>query len=368
MPGRVLIVGSGFFGAVCARELTDAGVTCLVVERRPHVGGNCFTRFDGEAACHEHVYGPHIFHTDSEVIWKYVNRFAVFNHFVNRPRVCYRGRMFSFPINLLTLHQLFGVNTPEEAERELERRRVSGLDTSSVEGWCLATVGRELYELFIEGYTAKQWQRPPAQLPAAIVRRVPVRLTFDDNYYTDRYQGIPIGGYTALFDRLLAGVRCETNVDFLCARDEWLRAFDTVIYSGPIDAFFAYEHGPLEYRALRFERELLRVRDHQGNAIVNYTDAQVPFTRVIEHKHFDLNVSGDSTLVTREFPMPWSTGSEPYYPVETPDNRRRYAAYQDVARTLRGKVIFGGRLGAYRYYDMHQVIGAALTTVKQLCA
>jgi UDP-galactopyranose mutase len=367
MPGRVLIVGSGFFGAVCARELTDAGFTCLVVERRPHIGGNCFTRFDAEAGCHEHIYGPHIFHTDSEMIWKYVNRFASFNHFINRPRVCYRGRMFSFPINLLTLHQVFGVNTPEEAERELERRRVRGLDQSSAEGWSLATVGRELYEMFIEGYTTKQWQRPPSQLPASIVRRMPIRLTYDDNYYTHRYQGVPVGGYTGMFERLLAGVRCETGVDFLRDRDEWMRAFDTVIYSGPIDAFFEYERGALEYRTLRFERERIQVRDYQGNAIVNYTDAQVPFTRVVEHKHFDLNLSSDSTLVTREFPMPWSTSSEPYYPIETPDNRQRYAAYQDSAMALGGKVIFGGRLGAYRYYDMHQVIGAALTTVKQLC-
>jgi UDP-galactopyranose mutase len=367
MLGRVLIVGSGFFGAVCARELTDAGVTCLVIERRPHIGGNCFTRFDAEAGCHEHMYGPHIFHTDSEAIWKYVNRFATFNHFVNRPRVFYRGRMFSFPINLLTLHQLFGTSTPEEAQRELDRRRVRDVDVSSVEGWTLSTVGRELYEVFIEGYTTKQWQRPPSQLPASIVRRVPIRLTFDDNYFTDRYQGVPVGGYSALFDRLLAGVHCEMNVEFLSDRDEWLRKFDTVIYTGPIDAFFGYERGALEYRTLRFERERMPVRDYQGNAIINYTDAQVPYTRVIEHKHFDLNLSSDHTLVTREFPVAWSVGDEPYYPVCTPDNQQRYAAYQEWANLLRGKVIFGGRLGAYQYYDMHQVIGAALATVKRLC-
>ena len=362
----VLIVGSGFYGSVCARELTDAGMSCHVIEKRSHIGGNAWTRHSPEANCHEHVYGPHIFHTDSKELWSYVNKYAEFNAFVNRPRVRHGDRLLSFPINLLTLYQLFGVSTPADAAKALAARRVLGQDESNVEGWCLANLGEELYDTFIKGYTQKQWNRDPRELPASIVRRVPVRMTFDDNYYKDRYQGIPVGGYTQIFERLMDGVPQDLGTDFLADRDQWIGSYPLVIYTGPIDAFFDYEFGPLEYRSLRFERELLDVDDHQGCAVVNYTDGGVPYTRVVEHRHFDLTQPTGRTLISREYPANWTPGGEAYYPVNTPDNMVRLEAYKKRARELDGRVIFGGRLAEYRYYDMHQAIAAALTMVGRL--
>ena len=362
----VLIVGGGFYGAVCARELTDAGLTCHVIEKREHIGGNAWTRYSAEAACHEHVYGPHIFHTNSKNLWQYINRFADFNGFVNRPRVRHGDRLFSFPINLLTLYQLFGVSTPADAVAALASKRLPGQDESNVEGWCLANLGEELYTTFIKGYTQKQWNRDPRDLPAAIIKRVPVRLTFDDNYYRDRYQGIPVGGYTQIFERLLDGIRVDLRTDFLAGRDWWMSHYPLVIYTGPIDAYFDYEFGPLEYRSLRFERELLPVDDYQGCAVVNYTDGNIPYTRIVEHKHFEKPSVTGHTLISREYPANWRPGGEAYYPVNTPENMSRLAAYQQRVKELEGRVLFGGRLAEYRYYDMHQAIAAALQTVGRL--
>lgn len=366
MSRKFLIVGAGFFGSVCARELTEAGHECLIVEKRNHIGGNCFTRYWEEAGCNQHVYGPHIFHTNSPEIWAYVNQFTEFNHFVNRPRVFYRGNIYSFPLNLLTLYQVFGVKTPAEAEEKLASVREPIEKPGNLEDWCLSEVGREIYEIFIKGYTIKQWQKDPRELPASIIRRLPIRLTYNDNYYTDRYQGIPIGGYTSIFEKLLKDLRVELKVDFLKNRDDWLKKFDHIIYTGPVDAFFDYSEGVLEYRSLRFENELLNQRDFQGNAMINYTDEDVPFTRIAEHKHFDMNLSKSKTLITREFSQTWKPGLTEYYPVNTTPNNNIFKRYTNLIAKSGLPVTFGGRLGQYRYFDMHQVIAAALSTVKEL--
>ncbi len=365
-PRRVLIVGAGMFGAVCARELTDAGIACTVIEKRDHIAGNCYTRYVVAADCHEHVYGAHIFHTNDERIWAYVNRFARFNHYVNRVKVNWRGELYSFPINLLTLYQLWGVRTPAEAQAKLAAVREPIAQPANLEEWCLSQVGREVYERFVRGYTMKQWQRDPRELPASLIRRLPIRLNFDDNYFNDRFQGIPIGGYTALFERLLDGVAVFTGVDFLADRDDWLRRYDHVIYTGPIDAFFGYDQGTLEYRSLRFERELVNEPDFQGNAVVNYTDADVPYTRILEHKHFDLSSRASQSLITREYPADWKPGQTEFYPVASAASQQRYQAYRARADELAGQVTFGGRLGEFQYYDMHQVIASAWTNSRRL--
>lgn len=364
---HILVVGAGIFGAVCARELADAGHRVLVLEKRAHLGGNCYTSYDAEAGCHQHVYGAHIFHTNSAEVWAYVNRFTAFNSYVHRLHARHNGSVYSFPINLFTLHQIFGVTTPAEAEARLARSRVAIANPESLEEWCLAQVGRELYEIFIRGYTTKQWNRDPRDLPASIIRRLPIRLTYDDRYYADRYQGIPVDGYTAMFERLLDGIPIELGVDFLADREKWRSHFDHVIYSGPIDAYFDYSEGVLGYRSLRFERHLLDVRDAQGIAVMNYTDASVPHTRIIEHKHFDMNLQQPKTLVTTEYPEDWKPGMTEYYPVNTEANQAIYHRYRARAeRELRG-VTLGGRLGAYRYYDMHEVVAAALAATRTLC-
>ena len=366
MSDRFLIVGAGFFGSVCARELTDAGHACTVIDQRDHIGGNAFTRFDEASGSHEHVYGAHIFHTNSEPIWRYVNRFAQFNNFVNRVKVQHEGRLYSFPINLLTLHQIWGVITPQQARDKLDAVRHRIESPANLEEWCLSQIGTELYERFVRGYTTKQWQCDPRDLPASLIRRLPVRLNFDDNYFEDRFQGIPVGGYTALFERLLEGIPVELGVDFLSDRDILMNQFDRIIYTGAIDAFFDYCYGPLDYRSLRFEREHIQRSDYQGTAVVNHTEAQVPYTRILEHKHFDMNYGKDVTLITREYPADWAPGQPAFYPHATPRSQERLARYRALAEELGNRVIFGGRLGEYRYYDMHQVIGAALATVRQV--
>lgn len=366
MGKRFLIVGSGFFGAVCARELTDAGHQCHVIEKRDHIGGNCYTREIEEVGCHEHVYGPHIFHTNSTEIWNYINRFTEFNHFSYRPRVNYQGRTYSFPINLMTLYQLWGTATPESAAAKLRKVREPIENPGNLEEWCLAEVGREVYETFVRGYTLKQWRRDPKELPASLIKRLPIRLTYDDNYYRDRYQGIPVEGYTRIFERLLEGIRVDLGTDFLENRDDWISKYDHVVFTGSPDAFFGYSEGTLEYRSLDFERELVDVTDFQGVAGMNFTEESVPFTRIVEHQHFHMNYCHDRTLITREFPGEWSPGKAEFYPIDTKENRATYKSYCSLKNEVANQVSFGGRLGEYRYYDMHQVIGAALTKVKHL--
>jgi UDP-galactopyranose mutase len=357
---KILIVGAGLFGAVCAHELSKAGHSCVVIDKRNHIGGNVYTKYNPEADCHEHVYGAHIFHTNSKKIWEYINQFASFNHFVNRVKVINDGRLYSFPINLFTLYQVFGVTTPQSAKLILEKELIPNPNPANMEEYCLSAIGPTLYHLFIEGYTEKQWGRHPRDMPADVIKRLPVRMTFDDNYFTDQYQGIPIGGYTAIIEKMLASSTVELGIDFLQQRNKYLNQFDHIIYTGPIDTFFDYQFGPLEYRSLRFEKELLPINDFQGNAVVNYTQADIPWTRILEHKHFDLSLKANNTLITREYPAAWKPGDIEYYPVNDSKNNETYKKYRELADQLAPKIHFGGRLGEYRYYDMHQVIGSAL--------
>lgn len=357
---RILIVGAGLFGSVCAHELMKGGHTCHVIEKRDHIGGNIYTRYVPEAACHEHVYGAHIFHTNSHKIWEYMCQFTEFNNYVNRVKVINSNAIYSFPINLFTIYQVSGAKTPAEAKRWLEGERHRIEFPVNMEEYCLSSIGNTLYKIFIEGYTTKQWGRHPSELPADIVKRLPVRLTFDDNYFTSRYQGIPVGGYTSIIGNLLLGSTVELGADFLTDRERLESKFDFCIYSGPIDAYFGYKNGILEYRSLRFERELVPVNDYQGNAVINYTDESVPWTRIIEHKHFDLNFTANASLITREYPEHWKPGMEEFYPINDNKNSNIYHSYNALASKLSRKVHFGGRLGEYRYYDMHQVVGAAL--------
>ncbi len=365
MKKTFLIIGAGLYGAVCARELTDAGYLVTVIEKRDHLGGNCYSEYDVQAGCHKHVYGPHIFHTENEDVWRYMNRFARFNHYVNRPKVIFQGKLYSFPINLFTLYQLYGVVTPQEAFAELERQREPVVNPQNMEEWCLSEVGREIYEIFVKGYTIKQWNRHPQQLPASIIKRLPIRLNFDDNYFIHPFQGIPVDGYTAIFTKLFDGIEVHKGIDFLQDRDRWVKEYDHVIYTGPIDAFFRYSHGVLEYRSLKFESEYKNMVDYQGNAIINYTEESVPYTRIIEHKHFNMNFSEPKTLITREYPADWEVGVEPFYPIDTDRNRKLFATYKCMTDQF-SKVTFGGRLGQYRYFDMDQVVAAALAFVSSV--
>ena len=365
MSKKILIVGAGFYGATCARELTDAGHHCTVIDKRSHIGGNCYTRYIEEADCHEHHYGAHIFHTNSQRIWNYVNRFATFNHYVNRVKVSHSQKIYSFPINLFTLYQVFGVKTPQQAKACLEEKKLPIEEPKNMEEWCLANVGREIYEIFIEGYSTKQWAKHPRDLPASIIKRVPMRLNFDDNYFNDRYQGIPIGGYTSIFEKMLQDIPVELEVDFMKERDALLGKFDQIIFTGAIDSFFNYSLGHLEYRSLRFDHQLLNCPDYQGNAVFNHTEAEVPYTRTYEHKHFDMKYTADQTAVTFEYPQDWKPGKIEIYPVNTDGNQNLYAQYKELTKEV-PTVSFGGRLGQYRYYDMHQVIGSALEKVRTL--
>lgn len=352
----VLIVGSGMFGAVFARQCLDAGKSVRVLERRDHVAGNCYTKnVDG---IEQHVYGPHIFHTNSPKIWDYVRQFGSFNNFVNRPKVNYHSKLYSFPINLFTLYQLWNVSTPEEARAALDKVRVPIAEPRNLEEWALSQVGEELYQTFIYGYTKKQWMREPRELPASIIKRLPIRLNFDDNYFTDRYQGIPEAGYTALLGNMLVGARIELGVDYLLARDYWDAQAKIVVFTGCLDQFYGYRYGQLDYRTLRFETLRENISDYQGNAVINYTGRE-PYTRVVEHKHF-AGAQTPHTLVTWEYPEMWQPDSVPYYPINDDKNSALYAQYAALARQ-ETKYLFGGRLAEFRYYDMHQVIGSALT-------
>ena len=365
-----LIVGAGLYGAAVARELTDAGKRVLVVERRGHIAGNAYTRrMEG---INVHVYGAHIFHTNLPEVWRYVNRFAEFNRFTNSPVANYRGELYSLPFNMHTFHRMWGVVTPQEAEAviALQRQEVTG-EPRNLEEQAIRLVGRDIYEKLIKGYTEKQWGRPCDQLPAFIIRRIPVRLTFDNNYFNALYQGIPTGGYTGMVERMLEGIEVRTGCDYLQHRDELDALAERVIYTGPIDAYFGYCLGPLEYRSVRFETEVLDQANYQGNAVINYTDAETPWTRIIEHKWFEFGIRSDTgkpaekTVISREYSSAWKPGDEPYYPVNDEKNTELYQRYAAMAENDR-RVIMGGRLGSYRYYDMDQVIAAALEKAETL--
>ena len=361
-----LVVGSGLFGATFAYEAAKRGNHVKVIEKRDHIAGNIYTKeVDGIQV---HQYGAHIFHTSNKEIWEYINQFAEFNRYTNSPVANYKGEIYNLPFNMNTFNKLWGVATPAEAAAKIaEQRKVLGDKTpENLEEQAISLIGTDIYKKLIKGYTEKQWGQKATELPAFIIRRLPVRLTYDNNYFNDTYQGIPIGGYTQIIEKMLDSdlIDVETGVDFFDKKQEYIDQYDKVIFTGMIDQFFNYQLGELEYRSLRFETEEMDIDNYQGNAVVNYTDAETPYTRVIEHKHFEFG-KGDKnkTIVTKEYPANWSRGDEPYYLINNDKNNRVYKAYRDLSST-EPKVVFGGRLGQYRYYDMHQVIHAALQVVK----
>ncbi len=364
-----LIVGAGLYGAVFARQAKERGKSVLVIDKRPHIAGNVYT--ERVAGIHVHRYGAHIFHTNDQAVWNYVNRFADFNRFTNSPVANYKGELYSLPFNMYTFNRMWGVTTPAQAAAEIDRqRRESGItQPRNLEEQAISLVGRDIYEKLVKGYTEKQWGRPCTELPAFIIRRLPVRLTFDNNYFNALYQGIPQGGYTRLVERMLEGVEVRLGVDYLQDRPALDALAKTTVYTGPIDAFYGYRFGPLEYRSVRFETELLDMPNFQGNAAVNYTDRDTPWTRIIEHKWFQFGKDDDGndlpqTVISREYSSEWKVGDEPYYPVNDEKNAALYAQYKALADG-ENRVIFGGRLGEYKYYDMDQVIAAALKKAEE---
>ena len=350
-----LIVGSGLYGIVLARQMTDSKKKVLIIEKRNHIGGNCYT--EEYQNINIHKYGPHIFHTDNKTVWDYVSRFSEFNNFINRPKVLYQNKLYSFPINLMTLYQLWEIKTPEQAEKKLKELIVPNSNPKNMEEWVISHVGKQIYETFIKGYTKKQWGKSPDQLPANIIKRLPIRLTFDDNYYTHRYQGIPIGGYTKMFQNMLENVEVRLDTDYFEKKSYWDSLANNIVYTGKLDEYFDYKYGELEYRGLRFENKILQ-GDYQGNAVINYTDENVPYTRVIEHKHFEL-LQNDNTVVTWEYPDTCDRNKIPYYPVNTDTNNKLYKKYEQEAAKEKN-LILGGRLALYKYLDMDQVVLAAL--------
>lgn len=359
-----LIVGAGLYGAVCAREAVNAGKKVLVIDKRPHIAGNVYTQeIEG---INVHVYGAHIFHTNNRAVWDYVNRFAEFNRFTNSPVANYHGELYSLPFNMYTFNKMWGVVTPEEAQAKIEeQRRQAGItEPKNLEEQAISLVGTDIYEKLIKGYTEKQWGRPCRELPAFIIKRLPVRLTFDNNYFNALYQGIPMGGYTKMVENMLSGIEVRLNVDYFDHKAELDALADRVIYTGPIDAYFGYRLGNLEYRSVRFETEVLDKPNFQGNAAVNYTDRETPYTRIIEHKWFEFGTQ-PKTVISREYSSEWKPGDEPYYPVNDDRNGDLYRQYKALA-DAEEKVIFGGRLGEYKYYDMDAVIASALEKCKEL--
>ena len=359
-----LVVGAGLFGAVFAHEAALKGKKVKVIERRNHIAGNIYTR--EEEGIQVHQYGAHIFHTSDKEIWDYVNQFAEFNRYTNSPVANYKGEIYNLPFNMNTFNKLWGVVTPAEAQAKIDEQRavLNGKTPENLEEQAISLVGTDIYEKLIKDYTEKQWGKPTTELPAFIIRRLPVRLTYDNNYFNDTYQGIPIGGYTQIVEKMLdhENIDVETNVDFFSNKEQYLKDFPKIVFTGMIDEFFDYKLGELEYRSLRFESETLDMENYQGNAVVNYTDAETPYTRIIEHKHFEFG-SQAKTIITKEHSKTWEKGDEPYYPVNNDRNNHLYKSYKKLADE-QGNVIFGGRLGHYRYYDMHQVIGAALQCVR----
>lgn len=362
-----LIVGAGLFGAVFAHEAVKAGKTVLVVDKRPHIAGNVYT--EDVEGIHVHKYGAHIFHTNNRTVWNYVNQFAEFNRFTNSPVANYHGELYSLPFNMYTFNKMWGVVTPDEAAAKIEeQRKAAGItNPKNLEEQAISLVGTDIYEKLIKGYTEKQWGRPCTELPAFIIKRLPVRLTFDNNYFNALYQGIPVGGYTNMVANMLKGIAVKLNCDYLESKEELDKLADKVVYTGPIDAYFNYNLGPLEYRSVRFETEVLDKPNFQGNAAVNYTDRETPWTRIIEHKWFEFGKDAEGnnlpkTVISREYSSEWKVGDEPYYPVNDEKNGILYKKYKALADKEK-KVIFGGRLGEYKYYDMDAVIDRALNKV-----
>jgi UDP-galactopyranose mutase len=359
-----LIVGAGLFGSAFAHEATKKNKRCLVVDKKEHIGGHLYTESIG--GINVHRYGPHIFHTDDKQIWDYVNQFADFNHFMNSPLVNYRGEIYNLPFNMNTFNRLWGVTTPAEAKAIIARQRLeTGIrEPRNLEEQAISLVGRDVYEKLIKGYTEKQWGRRAIELPPFIIKRIPVRFTYNNKYFNDRYQGIPIGGYTGMIERMLQGSEVRLGVDFLEERSELSSLANKMVYTGMIDEYYDYCFGPLEYRGLRFESEELSIDNFQGNAVVNYTDRETPYTRIIEHKHFEFGTQ-KTTVITREYPYEWKLGREPYYPINDERNNALYKRYHELA-AQEESIIFGGRLGNYNYYDMQDIIREVLELVSRI--
>lgn len=359
-----LIVGAGLFGAVFANEATKAGKKCLVIDKRDHIAGNIYCeKIEG---INVHKYGAHIFHTSNKNTWNYVNQFTEFNNYINSPVAVYKDELYNLPFNMNTFSKMWNIKTPKEAQAIIEEQKadLNITEPKNLEEQALSLVGKDIYQKLIKGYTEKQWGRDCTELPAFIIKRLPVRYTYDNNYFNDLYQGIPIGGYNVIIDRLFEGCDIETGVDYLEKKDYYDSLGEKVVYTGTIDAYYKYQFGKLEYRSLRFESEILDEENHQGVAVVNYTDRQTPYTRIIEHKHFEFGTQ-PKTVITREYPVTWEEGMEPYYPVNDEKNQELYQKYAKLAEKEEN-VIFGGRLGEYKYYDMDKVIASAMERAKEI--
>lgn len=360
-----LIVGAGLYGAIFAHEMTKAGRKCLVIDKRDHIGGNVYT--DSIEGINVHKYGAHIFHTSNKRVWDYMNSFAEFNRYTNSPVARYKNELYNLPFNMNTFHELWGVTTPQEAKEMIERQKKEaalpdGREATNMAEAAIQLVGKDIFEKLVKGYTAKQWGRPAEELPPFIIKRLPVRFTYDNNYFNDSYQGIPVGGYTNIIEKMLEGSEVRLSNDYFDDRDRLSAMAGKTVFTGMIDEYFDYCYGELEYRSLRFEEKTLDIDNFQGNAVVNYTEYEIPYTRIIEHKHFEFGTQ-EKTVITYEYPAAWKKGDEPYYPMNDERNNGIYAKYRALA-DKEEKVIFGGRLGEYRYYDMHQVVAAAIDAVQ----
>ncbi len=361
-----LIVGSGLYGSISAYELNKKGYKVLVLEKRNHIGGNIYT----ENICdiNVHKYGAHIFHTSNKDVWNYINQFAEFNNYINSPVARYKNELYNLPFNMNTFTKLWpDVFTPSEAKAKIEAERKDSYkeNPTNLEEQAINLVGKTIYEKLIKGYTAKQWGKKCSELPAFIIKRLPVRFTFDNNYFNDRYQGIPIGGYTKIIEKMLDGIEVKLNVDYLKEKDKYNKIAKNIIYTGALDAYYDYQYGALEYRTVRFETEILDEVNHQGNAVINYTDYEVPYTRIIEHKHFEFDSTSPKTIISKEYSKTWEKGDEPYYPINDEKNNELYNKYKDLANK-ESNIHFGGRLGSYKYYDMDKVILEALNYINSI--
>ncbi len=359
-----LIVGSGLFGSIFAYEANKRGKQCLVIDKRSHVGGNIYTKnIEGISV---HQYGAHIFHTSNKEVWNYINQFTEFNRYTNSPVARYKDELYNMPFNMNTFNKLWGVVTPKEAQAKIEEEKKEAGITNprNLEEQAISLVGKTIYEKLVKGYTEKQWGQRATELPSFIIKRLPVRMIYDNNYFNDIYQGIPIGGYTQIIEKMLDGIEVKLNYDFFEHRKELEQIADKIIFTGPIDQYYDYEFGKLEYRSLRFETEVLEEQNYQGNAVVNYTEYEVPYTRIIEHKHFEFDSTSPKTIITREYPDKWEQGKEPYYSINNDRNNALYEKYANRSKEDK-HVIFGGRLGQYKYFDMDKVIAEALNCVKE---
>ncbi|MTB63486.1 UDP-galactopyranose mutase [Streptococcus sp. zg-86] len=358
-----IIVGAGLSGAVFAYEATKRGKTVKVIDKRNHIGGNIYC--ESIEGINVHKYGAHIFHTSNKRIWDYVNQFATFNHYINSPVANYQGKLYNLPFNMNTFYAMWGTKTPQEVREKIaeQTQHLQGIEPKNLEEQALKLIGKDVYELLIKGYTEKQWGRSATDLPPFIIKRLPVRFTFDNNYFNDRYQGIPEGGYNVIIEKMLEGIEVELGVDFFEKKSKWENQAKKVVFTGMIDQYFDYKHGELDYRGLHFEHEVLDIDNFQGNAVVNYTEREVPYTRIIEHKHFEFGRQ-EKTVITREYPADWQKGEEPYYPINDAENNAIFAKYAKEAEAIQDRVIFCGRLADYKYYDMHLVIERALAVVE----